>query len=628
MCGICGIHEHARRAPADADALGPMLASIHHRGPDDEGRLHDGELAMGMRRLSIIDLGGGHQPMANEDGSIVVVFNGEIYNYRELTAGLRNRGHRIATASDTEVIVHLYEELGDDCVHELRGMFGFALWDARRRRLLLARDRLGIKPLYYHDDGSRLVFGSEIKAVLAAGVPARLDHAALGAYLSLRYAPSPWTLFDGVKSLEPGCRLVSGPEGTRVERYWDVPMGEPDGPRRSEDDYAAELEELLVETIGMHLVSDVPFGAFLSGGIDSSTIVAVMSHLLDAPVTTFSIGFAGSQDGQTSELPYARMIAGRVGARQREIELRADDLIERLDRTVWHLDQPLADAAVIPSLMLAELASREVKMVLTGEGGDELFAGYARYSYDRLAPAFAAVPNGVRSRAPALLDRVPGLRRPKLALAALCQPDEATRLASWFRMFSEDVKRDLVSEAAQAHPLAGATVMADHLARTPATDGLGRMLYVDTKLWLPDDLLARGDKTAMASSVEARVPLLDHKVVEFAARLPPGLKLRRLQRKYLLRRVAANWIPREILERPKAGFPLPIQSWLARDAAGWVREILSPTALAERGVFRPDYVQRLLSEHERGAQNHSVGIFGLLSFELWARRFLDGAGAA
>ena len=625
MCGICGIHAYAGGPPPEGPDLDPMLSVIHHRGPDDEGRLVDDELAMGMRRLSIIDLDGGAQPIANEDGTVQVVFNGEIYNYRELADGLRARGHHLATRSDTEVIVHLYEELGDDCLHQLRGMFGLAVWDARRRRLLLARDRLGIKPLYYADDGGRLVFGSEIKAVLAApGMTPALDRAALGAFLSLRYTPAPWTLFEGISALPPGCRLVADALGTRVERWWDVPMGEPDGPPRSEEEYAAELEELLLDSVRAHLVSDVPFGAFLSGGLDSSTIVGMMSRLLDEPVSTFSIGFAGQQDGQASELPYARLVAQRAGATRHEVEIGVDDLVGRLEDAVWHLDQPIGDVAVVANLLLSEAAAQEVKMVLTGEGGDELFAGYARYSYERLSPWVGRLPAAARSAAPAMLDRLPGLRRPKLAMRALCERDEPGRIASWFRMFDEDVKGELLRDAGDGHPLAGATVVAEHLSRTAARDPVSRMLYVDTKLWLADDLLLRGDKTAMAASLEARVPLLDHRVVDFAARLPPGLKLRRLTRKYLLRKVAAGWVPKEVLDRPKAGFPLPARAWLGHDARDWVRDVLSERAVGARGVFEPARVGRLLDEHERGAADHSVGIFGLLGFELWARRFLDG----
>lgn len=627
MCGICGVHSYGGSDHISAHAIGDMLSAIQHRGPDDEGTYVESDVALGIRRLSIIDLAGGKQPIRNEDGSVVVVFNGEIYNYRELTAQLRRRGHRFATASDTEVIVHLYEEAGADCVNQLRGMFSFALWDARQHRLLLARDRLGIKPLYYAQCRAGLVFGSEIKALLRhPAVEARLNVEGLGHFLSLKYVPAPQTMFAGIATLPPGCILVSDRSGARVRRYWQLSFTHHIDGQRPDESYAEQLEALLRESIKLHLVSDVPFGAFLSGGIDSSTIVALMSQLLNRPVKTFSVGFDG--DAQTfSELPYARLVAERYATDHHEICIRGQDLVDLAEKVVWHLDQPIADDATLANYLVAGLAARHVKMVLTGEGGDELFGGYARHAGDKLSPLFARVPSAAKTVAQACVARLPGLRRPKIALYALCQTNEASRLASWFPLFNPEMKSALLTEDVKA-ALNGSSaerLFADHLSRTDATDPLNRMLYLDTALWLPDDLLARGDKTSMGASLEARVPLLDHKLVEFAASLPAHLKVRGLTRKYLLKRVAAGWLPPEIIHRSKKGFPVPMSLWFRNEARSFLRDILSPSALRCRGLFNAQYVHTLIEENETGSADHGSLLWALLNVELWHRLFIDSA---
>jgi asparagine synthase (glutamine-hydrolysing) len=629
MCGICGVYQYGSGEPVSEHLLYEMLHIIRHRGPDDDGVYLDKNLALGMRRLSIIDLASGKQPICNEDGSVVVVFNGEIYNYRELTEELRQRGHTFATASDTEVIVHLYEEFGEDCVHKLRGMFAFALWDVRRRRLFLARDRLGIKPLYYTQVGERLVFGSEIKAILQhSEVQARLDLEGLSNFLSFKYVPAPQTMFAGIFALPPGHVLACDRHGITVRSYWDLSFAQmaPDSQngQGSEEDYAEQLETLLRESVNLHLMSDVPFGAFLSGGVDSSTIVALMSQFLNEPVKTFSVGFEGDAEAY-SELPYARLVAEQYETDHHEIFIRPHDLIDLTEKVIWHLDQPIADQASLANYMVAELASRHVKMVLTGEGGDELFAGYARYAGEQLSLLFRSIPGPFRSLALAASAHIPGLRRPKIALYALCQTDEVTRLTNWFPLFNREMKAALLSDGFKGM-LNGASadrVFAEQLARTDAIDPLSRMLYVDTKLWLPDDLLARGDKTSMAVSVEARVPLLDHKLVEFAASLPPHLKLRRLTRKYLLKKVSRAWLPSRIIDRKKEGFPMPVSVWFRKEAHAWVRDILSSTAIQRRGLFNPNYVEKLLCEHEAGFADHGSLLWGLLSVELWHQRFID-----
>jgi asparagine synthase (glutamine-hydrolysing) len=581
MCGVCGIYEYKTHKPVDQQILADMLHALHHRGPDDAGVFFDKDLALGMRRLSIIDLDGGKQPISNEDGTVVTVLNGEIYNYQSLREELESGGHKLATASDTEVIVHLYEDFGEGCVRHLRGMFGFAVWDARKRRLLLARDRLGIKPLYFTHVQGRVIFGSEIKAILQhPSVQAVLNLEGLNNFLSLKYVPAPQTMFEGIHALPPGCLLICDANGIRIRRYWDLSFANHRNGRVREEAYAEQLEALLRESVKLHLMSDVPFGAFLSGGIDSSMIVALMSQFLNEPVKTYSVGFEGSGEA-FSELPFARLVAKKFQTDHHEVLIRPSHLVELVEKVVWHLDQPLAEHATLANYMVAELASRDVKMVLTGEGGDELFAGYARYAGERLSPFFQRIPKVAKSLALAASSHLPGLRRQKLALYALSQSKEAARFVNWFPLFNSDTKHALLSEDLQEslHGCEADSVFEQHLACTDATEPLNRMLYVDTKLWLPDLLLARGDKMSMAVSLEARVPLLDHKLVEFAASLPQNMKVNGLARKYLLKKVSRRWLPPEIIHRKKQGFPMPVSLWLRNEARPFVRDVLSSSAL-------------------------------------------------
>src|ERR1700722_8224368 len=446
MCGICGIYEYKTHKRVDQQSLAGMLQVLHHRGPDDAGVFFDKDIALGMRRLSIIDLDGGKQPISSEDGCITTVFNGEIYNYQSLREELEDRGHRLRTASDTEVIVHLYEDFGLECVQHLRGMFGLAVWDAPKRRLLLARDRLGIKPLYYTRAGGQLIFGSEIKAILQhPSVQVHLNHEGLNNFLSLKYVPAPQTMFEGIHALPPGYLLSCDENGVKLRRYWDLSFANPRNGDVREESYAEQLEALLRESVKLHLTSDVPFGAFLSGGVDSSTIVALMSQFLSSPVKTYSVGFEGPGE-KFSELPYARLVAKKFQTDHNEVFIRSSDLVDLAQKVVWHLDQPLAEHATLANYMVAELASRDVKMVLTGEGGDELFAGYARYSGERLSPFFQRIPKAAKSLALAASSHLPGLRRQKLALHALSQSEEAARFLHWFPLFNSEMKQALLSE--------------------------------------------------------------------------------------------------------------------------------------------------------------------------------------
>ncbi len=626
MCGICGMFEHNQSKGVDLQTLRNMMEVLQHRGPDDEGWVLDDHVALGSRRLSIIDVAGGKQPMYNEDKSVAIVFNGEIYNYPELAARLRARGHVLKTRCDTEAIVHLYEDMGEDCVNELRGIFGFAIWDARRRRLFLARDQLGVKPLYYTEVNGALIFGSEIKAILQhPAVQARLDLQALSNYLSLKYVPSPQTMFQDICAVPPGNTLTCDADGIQIRPYWFLSFANNHNGHHTEEAYAEQLEALLREAVRIQLMSDVPFGAFLSGGIDSSTIVALMSQFLNEPVKTFAVGFEGDGAEKDSELPYARLVAEKFHTDHHEILIRPEDLVGLAERVIWHLDQPIADDAALANYMVASLARRYVKMVLTGEGGDELFAGYARYAGERFAPFFQRVPLPARELALNASRHIPGQRGAKLALYAWSQPDEVSRYSNWFPLFNPDRKAALLSDAFKSAvgEMSANPIFAEQLMRTDARDSLSRMLYVDTKLWLVDDLLARGDKMSMATSLEARVPLLDHKLVEFAATLPSRLKVHGLTRKYLLKKVSRQWLPPEIVYRKKKGFPVPLGLWFRGQARAWIRDLLSPSTVARRGLFNPAYVNRLLDEHESGFANHGSLLWGLVSVELWHRVFID-----
>lgn len=624
MCGICGIYQYRSGEPVQEETLRGMMHSIRHRGPDGEGLYLEPTLGLGMRRLSIIDVAGGKQPIYNEDGSIVLVFNGEIYNYRELAHDLQGRQHKFRTASDTEVIVHLYEEFGDDCVQKLRGMFAFAIWDTRKRRLLLARDRLGIKPLYYADRG-RLVFASEIKCLFHdPHVEPRPNLEALGNFLSLKYVPSPQTMFAGVGSLPPGHLMSCDAKGANIRPYWDLSFAGCQNGHFRDEEYEEQLSALLRDCVQSQLVSDVPFGAFLSGGLDSSTVVALMSQHLRQPIKTYSVGF-GSEGDQVSELAYARLVAEHCGTDHHEVIVHAQDLIDLAEKIVWHMDQPSSEDAALPNYMLARAAAKDVKMVLTGEGGDELFAGYVRYAGEKFSSLFRFVPQPAKSLALAASARFPGLRRPKVALHAWCEPREVSRLANWFPLFNPEMKSKLMSEELKSGLDAASheQIFADQLERCDASDRLGRMLYVDTKLYLPDALLSRGDKASMAASLEARVPLLDHKLVEFAASLPSRLKLKGLARKYLLKQVARPLLPASIVSRKKKGFPTPISSWFRNEARTFLRDTLSYSAVAQRGLFNPTYVQQLLDDHDCHRADHGGLFWSLIHVELWYRMFID-----
>ncbi len=632
MCGIAGRLNFDPGQPVDPALVRAMCATLVHRGPDDEGVYVHGPVGIGMRRLSIIDLSGGRQPMANEDGTIHVVFNGEIYNYREWRPVLEARGHRFATHSDTETIVHLYEDYGADFVHHLRGMFAIALWDRSRRTLLLARDRLGIKPLYYALGRDHLLFGSELKALLAAGLPREIDPQALHEYLSFNYVPGPRTIFKAARKLQPGHRLIA--TGTRVwtEPYWTplaAPSATPEAPPgpRPIAYYAEQLLDLLREAVRYRLVSDVPLGVFLSGGVDSSTIVALMREVSSAQIQTFSIGFT---EESYNELPHARLVARHFETDHHEFVVTAD-AADTVPKMIRFFDEPFADSSALPVYHLSRLARTRVKVALGGDGGDEVFAGYHTYTACKLAAAYRRLPRPVQAVVPRLIARLP-VSHAKISLdykakrfvqGAQLPPERAHH--AWKEIFSEDMKRDLYATQPEETLVDPFHVLEAALAECGPDAVLARLQHADLRVYLPDDILVKVDRMSMAHSLEVRVPLLDHKLVEFAWTVPPELRLRGLTKKYLLKRAMAGRLPWTVLHRRKAGFNVPIPGWLRGDLSPYLRDVLSEKRLREQGFFRPEYVQRLIQDHLDLRVDYSRQLWGLLVFALWYEAYGPGS---
>jgi asparagine synthase (glutamine-hydrolysing) len=598
-----------------------MNAAITHRGPDDEGVFRDQQAMLGMRRLSIIDLAGGHQPVHNEDATVQAVFNGEIYNFRELRAELEGLGHRFYTHSDTEVIVHGYEQWGDGCFARLDGMFGIALWDIRSRTLLLARDRFGEKPLFYADQGMRLLFASELKSLLQVpGFAPEISPEAVRGYVCFGYVPTPGSIFRGVQKLPPGhyLRFVEG--RASVHRYYALELG----PKHQLDERAAEeeLARLLDQAVKSRLVSDVPFGAFLSGGLDSSVVVALMSRHLQQPVRTFSIGF---REAAYNELSDARRVARHLGTEHHELVVEPD-AVELLQQLVWYLDEPFADSSSVPTYLVAKLARQHVKMVLTGDGGDEAFAGYDRYlrflELQRLGPLRpgAAVATGMAGRF------IPGPNGYRLRRIAerLRQPFPESYL-SGVALTRADVADALLGEAVRPDGAGHYGGLAAVARAVETLEPLDRCVAIDFASYLPDDILVKLDRMAMANSLEGRAPFLDHRVVDFAVRLPREQRVQGRRGKHLLRRAAARWLPPEVLSKPKQGFAIPLGQWFRGPLAPLAGDLLASRSFRERGLLRPQAAQRYLGSHLAGEADHGELLWLIVSLELWARRYLDGA---
>jgi asparagine synthase (glutamine-hydrolysing) len=623
MCGIAGIAGGKDDVGVDREVIHQMCGIIQHRGPDDEGLFVKHGVGLGMRRLSIIDVEGGHQPVFNEDGTVWIVFNGEIYNFRQLREELETKGHHFSTHSDTEVIVHLYEELGRDCVRKLRGMFAFALFDERNRRLLLARDRLGKKPLHYARCGTRLLFASEMKSILAVAPElASVDSQALLQYFYFGYIPDPATAFTAIQKLPPGHILEFERNEIDVRSYWDLPEYGTYSPR-NEEACLEELQAHLTEAVRLRLIADVPLGAFLSGGTDSSTIVALMARLSSTPVKTFSIGF---RQADFNETPYARMVVEKFGTEHHELILEPN-VVETVQSLANSLEEPFGDSSMLPTYYVSCLARKYVKVVLSGDGGDEVFGGYDRYrTYlqgrsQNWLPAWAGqlyrhqiyprLPYGFPGRNLAYSVFLPWAERyiEGVSLAPMQRN---------FGLLSDDFVRGFQGDA---HPFYD---FRRRLRDAPATDRLSQVLRLDTKTYLPGDILTKLDRMSMAASLEARVPMLDHVLVEWATSLGPEWKIRRGEQKYLLIKLAERLgVPSEVLHRPKQGFALPLLHWMRYELKELVLDLLLDSRTMQRGYFNRAGVRKLLEEFFRGHTNDYLEIWRLMMFELWQRNFLE-----
>ncbi len=625
MCGIHGLYRFDGHS-VEAATLSAMGDVTRHRGPDDEGQHRDGPCGIAMRRLSIIDLAGGHQPLSNADGSLWLVCNGEIYNYRELRAELIGKGYRFKTGSDCEVLLHLYDAEGDTFVQRLNGMFDFALWDARRQRLLIGRDRLGVKPLYVLQDGQQLAFATEAKALLTLpGVRPELNRAALASYLRLGYVAAPQSMFEGIRKLPPATLLAVEGGAVREWCYWKLPAQVDRRPSAAEwtDRVRAQLEA----SVRMQMVSDVPIGAFLSGGVDSSAVVGFMARHTDHPVRTYAIGFEGGEaEALYNELPYARQVAQRFGTQHREILVRPD-IVSLLPKLLWHMDEPVADSAFVTTYLVSEFAREDVKVILSGVGGDELFGGYRRYLGDHYAAKLARVPAWLRRAAASAAAHLPADRHSRvldtLRLArgflASAEMSPDARYRSYLQIVDETRVASLLLDAdgAAPDPLAAAFAGAGH------DDALNRMFAVDAQTQLPDDLLLLTDKMSMAVSLECRVPLLDHELVELAATLPAGVKVQGGRLKHLMKEALAELLPPEILNRKKRGFGTPMGAWLKRELAPVLRRLLAPDVVRARGLFHAPTVERLVADHQANRIDGTDILQALMNLEIWSRIYLD-----
>jgi asparagine synthase (glutamine-hydrolysing) len=630
MCGICGIFHNDRTRRVERDTLAEMNQRIVHRGPDDDGFFVEANIGLAMRRLSIIDIQTGHQPISNEEENLWIVYNGELYNHQDLRKDLEARGHRYRTKSDTETIVHLFEEYGRDCVKYLRGMFAFAIWDRRKRELFIARDRLGIKPLYYWYDGNILLFGSEIKAILVhPGVNPEFNRSTLAEYLAFGYIPEPETMYTGINKLLPGHTLAIGETGEpKVSCYWDLKVQADDHSRRREH-YVDRYRALLEECVSSHLMSDVPLGVFLSGGLDSSAVAALTTKIRREPIETFAVGYG---EEEFSELPFARMVANHIGSKHHEVRLSRDEFFQALPRLIWHEDEPIVWPSSVSLYFVARLARERVTVVLTGEGSDETLAGYTRYPwtllnshmddvYRRLVPEFGR--NMVRRAING--GPLSGALHRKLEHSFLVRDG-----ASWpsfyfdnfYSAFSASEQDRLLTPEAKAlscDPYAGSM----NYWNASSGDMLHRMLYTDIKTYLVE-LLMKQDQMSMAASIESRVPFLDHELVEFTASIPAKYDTHGLAGKFILKSAVEDLLPREVVYRKKMGFPTPWAYWLAGPQLDRLEQLLLEPRTTDRGYFDPGAVRELFAEHRAGNRDHGNRIWRLLNLELWERVCLEG----
>lgn len=627
MCGIAGFVSLGGANSPSMATLRAMCDTLHHRGPDSEGTSLRSGVGLGVRRLAIIDLEGGTQPLSNEDGSVTLVYNGEIYNYRELRRDLQTRGHTFRSDSDGEVLVHLWEELGEGFLEGVNGMFGLAIHDTRRRRVVLARDRLGIKPLYFAITPDHVVFGSEIKAILASGLVGRdLNFDSLREFLSWEYVPAPGTLFKGIGKLEPGQILEITPESVLLEfhSYWELPPPDPEERRRDAavgaEEWVERVGEVRQRAVRRQLVSDVPLGAFLSGGVDSSLVVAAMGD-----ASTYSIGF---EDPGYNELQWSKRVARHLGVRH-VTEVIHPDVAEMFHHLMHFLDDPIGDFSIFPTFLVSKLARDEVTVALSGDGGDELFGGYDTHRAELLSDRYARVPRVIRSKVTEPLIRRLKPRRTKKGFVNKARHfiegyrnDPGLGHARWRLFLNEVLSEGLFTPDARAEMK---TPAGEHIhtlfSRSGPRERIDRLLYVDLKSYLPDNCLAKVDRMSMACSLEARVPLLDHELVELSFRIPPGLKIRRGQSKILLKSLAAREVPRDCVYRQKEGFSIPIKNWLRTTLRPVMLDLLDPKRIRDDGIFQDAVVGNLVAEHLKGKENHSHLLWSLMVFQDWQRRW-------
>ncbi|NKE72130.1 asparagine synthase (glutamine-hydrolyzing) [Candidatus Manganitrophus noduliformans] len=624
MCGIAGVFHKDQQAAVGSGLLTKMCRSLIHRGPDDEGQYCYRNMGIGMRRLSIIGLATGHQPIPNEDKSIWVVLNGEIYNYLEIKEDLTRKGHTFATTSDTECIVHLYEEYGERCVQYLRGMFAFAVIDQKNRSLFVARDRLGIKPLFYSMQGGGILFASEMKALLQdEAISREIDFAALDAFFTYGYIPSPLTIFKSVRKLDPGHFIKCDAKGIRIEQYWDLQF-KPDH-RKNEEEFAEEFLKRFDESVRIHLMSEVPLGAFLSGGIDSGLMVAMMARHMTSPVQTFTMGFGGGVGGYLDERGYAKKIAERYDADYHEFEVRPK-LEEIIDFIIQSFDEPFADDSVIPTYYICKLAKEHVTVALTGLGGDELFGGYERYLGLTLSQFYQKIPPLItKAIIQPLVGRIPEQQSGHYLINHLkrfvrsVDGDPASRYQRYMSALDDSARGKLYSEGLQKEiNVAQTERLGTRYFNALRNDQiLDRAFYQDFKMYLPDDILALSDRLSMHHSLELRVPFVDHELVEFCATIPSSMKIRFFKKKYLLKKIARSFLPSEVINHRKQGFASPMASWLRNDLRGYSRDLLSEDNLNRNGFFRSGYINKLLDDHVMRRESHDKLIFSLIVFQKW-----------
>ncbi len=626
MCGITGKYYFAADREVDPGTIAAMTNVLSHRGPDDCGFYRGKNIALGHRRLSILDLSpAGHQPMCNEDGKVWVVFNGEIYNYKPLRVELEALGHAFKSNTDTEVILHAYEQYGLDCVAKFRGMFAFGLWDERCKRLVLARDHFGIKPLYYHQNNSFISFASEIKALIEdPEVPCEVDAQGLSNFISLHYVPGPRTMFGNICKLLPGHILVVERGASRISKYWE--LRKQGGRVLSEQDAVELIYQELRSSVKERLQSDVPVGALLSGGLDSSGVLALMTDLSQKSVPAFTVGYSQAGNDGFSEFKYSRIVARHLRSDYHEVVVTSDMFQDFLGKAVWHQDEPIGEPAGVPLYFVCKLAKDHgVTVLLSGEGSDELFAGYNRHNGEIFSRYYGMIPEALhRHLLNPLIARLPRAPLVKKGQRSMMLKDWWERYQSWHTVFSPELKEQLLDGRTAGLTDTFADVFRGSRAAIDGLDNLDRILWMDLQAWLPDDLLMKKDKMGMATSLEARVPFLDHQFVETAFQIPSNLKVKRLVTKYILKKGMERLLPREIVYRKKEGFPTPIARWISHELRDYVNDWLCGPNSLDHGFFNPAMVRRLLREHASGQQNHERLIFPILNFELWRDAFFRG----